>query len=77
MTAPSLTANSLRWPLGELTIRPYGGSGDGVVLGSFGETASTVARHPRAWREVSVEREWTMPEWFLEADAELPGTNEP
>jgi hypothetical protein len=35
----------------------------------------TVARHPRAWRVVSVEREWTMPEWFLEADAELPGTN--
>jgi hypothetical protein len=37
----------------------------------------TVERHPRAWRVVSVQREWTMPEWFLDADAELPGTNEP
>jgi hypothetical protein len=35
----------------------------------------TVARHPRAWRVVGVEREWTMPQWFLEADAALLGTN--
>ncbi len=33
----------------------------------------TVARHPRAWRVVGVRREWTMPEWFLNADSELPG----
>jgi len=37
----------------------------------------TVERHPRAWRVASVQREWTMPEWFLDADAELPGTDAP
>jgi hypothetical protein len=37
----------------------------------------TVERQPRAWRVVGVQREWTMPEWFLDADAELPGTTEP
>jgi len=37
----------------------------------------TVARHPGGWRVTSVQREWTMPEWFLDADAELPGTDAP
>jgi hypothetical protein len=32
----------------------------------------TVVRHPRAWRVVYVQREWMMPEWFLDADDELP-----
>jgi len=32
----------------------------------------TVERHRRGWRIVSVQREWEMPEWFAQADAELP-----
>ncbi len=53
-----------------------GGGGEIPPMGTpfFG---LTVARHPRAWRVVGVRREWTMPEWFLDADAERPGTNEP
>jgi len=35
----------------------------------------TVERHPRAWRVVDVQREWMMPEWFLDADDELPGSD--
>jgi hypothetical protein len=34
-----------------------------------------VQRHPRAWRVVDVQRQWMMPEWFLEADEELPGSD--
>jgi hypothetical protein len=37
----------------------------------------TVEGRPRAWCVMSVERDWEMPEWFLQADAERPGTNEP
>src|SRR5271165_6275517 len=32
----------------------------------------TVERYPGAWRVVSVQREWITPEWFLDADDELP-----
>ena len=41
-----------------------------IAVHSFG---LTVERHPRAWRVVDVQRQWMMPEWFLDADAELPG----
>jgi hypothetical protein len=34
----------------------------------------TVERHPRAWRVVDVQRKWMMPDWFLDADDELPST---
>jgi len=32
----------------------------------------TVERHLSLWRVVSVQREWEMPEWFAQADAEFP-----
>ncbi len=35
----------------------------------------TVARHPRAWRVAHVQREWMVPEWFLDADDELPSSH--
>ncbi len=35
----------------------------------------TVERDPRAWRIVDVQRKWMMPEWFLDADDELPSSN--
>ncbi len=35
----------------------------------------TVAHHPRAWRVVHVQREWTIPPWFLDADDELPSSD--
>jgi hypothetical protein len=37
----------------------------------------TVERHLRTWRVVSVQREWEMPEWFPDAEAEVPGPHEP
>jgi len=36
----------------------------------------TVERQPRAWRVVSVQREWELPQWFADADAELPQPRE-
>jgi hypothetical protein len=35
----------------------------------------TVERHRRAWCVVGVQRKWMMPEWFLDADDELPSGN--
>ena len=35
----------------------------------------TVERHPRAWRVVGVHCKWMMPEWFLDADDELPSSD--
>ena len=35
----------------------------------------TVERHPHAWRVVDVQRRWMMPEWFLDADDELPSSD--
>ncbi len=32
----------------------------------------TVEPYRRAWRVVDVQRQWMMPEWFLDADDELP-----
>ncbi len=34
----------------------------------------TVERHPRAWRVVGVQREWMIPEWFLDVDDEIADT---
>jgi hypothetical protein len=36
----------------------------------------TVERHPRAWRVVSVQPEWEMPQWLADVDAELPEPHE-
>jgi hypothetical protein len=35
----------------------------------------TVKHHPGAWRVVGVQRKWMMPEWFLDADDELPSSD--
>jgi hypothetical protein len=32
----------------------------------------TVERHTRTWRVVNVQRKWELPQWFADADAELP-----
>ncbi len=37
----------------------------------------TVERLPNAWRVADVQRQWMMPEWFLDADDELPDTTDP
>jgi len=36
----------------------------------------TVERHVRLWRVVSVQREWELPQWFADADAQLPEPGE-